>query len=116
MPEPADLCRTVRPLPVADGKLGDLQIQLCRSEEQVEVPEGIEVSEERPVRLYSLVVTAPEHFGSAQRVRDTGFQGPREQQPERLVAKEIEETHRLVLHRVHQAGAVDEVPLPLNKS
>ena len=56
MAEPANVGRPIGPLPVTDGDLDNLQILLRRTEEQIEVPEGIEVTEIGPILGNAFIV------------------------------------------------------------
>ena len=82
-----------------------------RAEQQIEIAERIEVAEVGAVGRDALVVGAAQHLGAAQRVLDRLPEQPREGQAEELVAEQVEEAHRLLLHRVDQPHAVDELAL-----
>jgi len=70
MAEPANVGRPVGPLPVTDGDLDNLQILLRRTEEQIEIPEGIEVTEIGPILGNAFIVAAMQHLRAAERVFD----------------------------------------------
>ena len=58
MAEPANVGCPVGPLPVTNGDLDNLQILLRRAEQQIEVPEGIEVAKIGPTLGNAFVVAA----------------------------------------------------------
>ena len=64
----ADVGGAVGALPVADGDLNDLAVQLGGAEQQIEIAERIQASEIAPPRLNPAVVAAPQHLDPAQRV------------------------------------------------
>src|SRR5262249_42744168 len=111
--ETADLGLAVGARAVAHRQLHDFQILLGGPEDQIEIPERIEVAEEA-ARARDLFVVAPEqHLGSAQRVLEALLQDRRQREAERLVADGIEKAHRLAFERVDEARSVDELAAPL---
>src|SRR6266852_2520490 len=109
--EAVDLRLAVAPRPVAHRHLDDLQSQPRGSEEEIEIAEGIEIAEVRPPRRQPPVGVAPEHLGAAEGVLDAPPENPGEGEAEELVARHVQQAHRLVLHRVDEARAVDELAL-----
>src|SRR5262249_51265918 len=84
VPPALDLRRAIPAFAVADRQIGNLQIELCRAEQQVEVSERIEIAEVCAVGRYQLVVGAPQHFRAAERVLDALTEEPRECEAEEL--------------------------------
>ena len=70
MAKPGDVAYAVGAGHVADGEVDDLQIEPTSSEEQIEVPERVEVAEEVAVRRDLLVAPSPQHLGATQGVLD----------------------------------------------
>ncbi len=97
---------------IADGKIDDLAIQAGRSEEQIEIAEGVEVAEVGAVGGDRFVVLLPKHLRPTERVLDGLAQEPAKRQAEELVAEEVEGAHGFFVHRVDQADTIDKSPLP----
>ena len=70
MAEPANVGRPVGPLPVTNGDLDNLQILLGSAEQQIEVPEGIEVTKIGSTFGDALVVAPLQDLRAAERVFD----------------------------------------------
>ena len=70
MAEPANVRRPIRPLPITNGHLDNLQILLGRAKEQIEVSKGIEVTEVSAIGGDSFVVLFPQNLRSAQGIFD----------------------------------------------
>src|ERR1051326_1725532 len=104
---------SVGTFPVADRHLDDLETELGGAEQQIEVTERIEITEVAPIGGDALVLGAWQHLGAAQRVLDRLSEQPGERHAEELVPEEIEEPHRLLLHRVDEPHAVHEFAGPL---
>ena len=96
---------------VMDRRFDDFQVLLRRAEDQIEVAERIEIAEIVALPRQHLVVLSQQHLGAAQRVRQPGIDEIAEQIGKEAVGDEVERPHRLVLHRVDQARAVDELGL-----
>src|SRR5688572_8918416 len=97
---------------IADWHVNNLEVQLGRPEQQVEIAEGVELPEIISVGRDGLIILPPHYFGAAQRIFDGLAQEPGKGQTEKLIAQQVEETHRLFLHRVNQARTVGKVSLP----
>jgi hypothetical protein len=65
MPPAGDIRRAVGPLTVADGQVDDLQVELGRTEDQVEVAERVEVSKVGAVGGDLLIVLLPQDLRTA---------------------------------------------------
>src|SRR5262249_10062643 len=100
---------SVRPSAVADRQLDDLEILLGRAKQQIEVPEGVEVAEETAALGNLLVIPSKENLRATERVFEWLPQNRRQRDTKQLVGNRVQEAHRLVFHRIHQAGAVDEL-------
>ncbi len=111
MTETGDLGLAVGAAGVADGNLDRLEAELGSAEDQLEIPERIELPEITASGLDPRIVAAAHRLGAAQRVGEALRQQPGEKQREGLVGDEIEEAHRLLLHRIYETGAVDELAL-----
>src|SRR5262249_35912823 len=109
--ETGDLSLAVSAAGIADGNLNRLEAELRRAEDQLEVPERIEISEITARGLDPRVVGAPQRLSAAQRVGEALRQQPGKEQREGLVGDQIEDAHRLLLHRINEPGAVDELAL-----
>ena len=101
--EAADVGRAIGTGEIMDGNLDDLQIQFRRTEDQIEITEGIEIAEVRAVGGDLIVVGAVKDFGAAECVLEPLVEQVGEGKTEELVAQDVEKTHRLVLHRVHES-------------
>ena len=95
-----------------DRRLDDFEVLLGRPEDQIEIPEWIEIAEIAAFPREHLIVLAQQNLGTAQRVGEPGVDEIAEQIREKPVGDQIERTHRLLFHRVNQPGAVDEFRLP----
>ena len=93
------------------GRSTILQVQARGAEQQVEVAEGVEVAEVRPVGRDLLVVRAVEDLRAAQRVADLLPEHPGEQQREHLVGDQVQEAHGPPFHGIDEARAVQELAL-----
>src|SRR5580765_7902565 len=111
MPPTLDVGRAVLTRTVANRNFYDLQLELRSSEEQVEVSERVEIAEVGAVMRDPCIVGFPQDLGPTQGVLDRLPKQPGESPAEKLVAEEVEKTHRLVRHRVDQAHTVDELAL-----
>src|SRR5262245_59967958 len=109
--ETGDLSLAVAAAGVADGNLDRLEAELRGAEDQLEITERVEVPEVAATGLQARIVDARYRLRSAQRIGEALRQTPGEQQREALVGDEIEKAHRLILHRIDQARAVDELAL-----
>ena len=70
MREAMDIGCAVGPLLVSNGHLQNLEIELGRPEQQVEISKWVELAEIRPVRCYAVVVSSEQHLRSAECVLD----------------------------------------------
>ena len=103
-----DVGRAVGAFTIADGDIRDLEVEFRGTEEEVEVPEGIEVAEVGAVGGDGFVVRAAQDFGSAEGVFHGLTEEPGEDEAKGFVGAEIEKLHRLFVHRVDEAHAVGE--------
>src|SRR5215471_246935 len=83
--ETGDLGLAVGAAGIADGNLDRLEAELGSAEDQLEVPERIEVTEITAGGLDPRVVGAPQRLGAAQRVGEALRQQPGKEQREGLV-------------------------------
>src|ERR1044072_8863151 len=109
MPPPLDVCLAVSPVAISDRNVADLQMQMIRAEDQVEIAEGIKLTKMRAVRRDAPVIGLQQDLGAAKRVLDRLAQRPTEGEAKKLVGAEIAEAHRLVFHRVNQPHAISEI-------
>ncbi len=65
-----DLGGAVSPLPVSHRQIDDLQVQLCSTENQVKIAEGVKVSEIGSVLFNSSVLFPFQDLGSTESVFD----------------------------------------------
>jgi len=70
MAEPANVGRPVGSLPVANRDFNNLQILFRSAEQQIKVPEGVELSEIGPIPANPFVVASIQYFGATERVFD----------------------------------------------
>src|SRR5688572_1598126 len=61
---------------VADGNLGDLEVELRGPEDEIEITERVQLSEIGPIGGNFQVVLASERFRSAQRIGETLIEQP----------------------------------------
>ena len=61
----ADIGGSVGTFAVTDGQVNNFTIQFGRAEDEIEIPEWIEIAEVGAVRRDALVVRAEQHFCSA---------------------------------------------------
>ena len=94
---------------VAHGDVADAQAHERRAEEEIEIPEGVEVAEFWQAFQQPFVVGARHHLGAAEAVLDALAEDKTERVGEEVVAEHVEEAHGLVLHRVNQAAAIGEL-------
>src|ERR1700730_7275869 len=94
---------------VTNREVDELEIVFGRSKNQIEIAEWINFTEICAIGGDHFIITLAEHLGPAQRVFDVLAKKPGERQAEEFVAKKIEEPHGLLLHRIDQANAVDEL-------
>src|SRR5438034_7152848 len=85
----------VRTFEIADRQLGDLEVQPNRSEEEIEVAEGVEVPEILPIRRDARVVVTQEHLRPAQRVAEALIEEKAEGPAEDLVPEQVQNPHCL---------------------
>ena len=97
---------------IAYGQVDDLEVQLIGTEQQIEIPEGIEIPKVLPVGLQLQVVFSEHHLGAAEGVLDRLLHQPAEKQTEELIAQNIERTHAVLLQRIDQPASVDEFSFP----
>src|SRR5262249_28713030 len=109
VPEGRERCGAVGGGGVADGNLHRLEAELRGAKDQLEIAEWIEIPEVTARGLDARVVGATHSLGAAQRVGEALRQKPGKEEREGLVGDEIEKAHRLLFHRIDQAGAVDEL-------
>jgi len=64
----ADFSFSVRPSAVANRQLDDLEILLGRAEQQIEVPEGVEVAEEAAIAGNLLVIPPKKNLRATERI------------------------------------------------
>src|SRR5216684_2730008 len=106
-----DIGFSVRAFAVTHREVDEFEIVFSRSKNQIEIAEWINFTEVSAIGGDHFVITLAEYLGPAQRVFDVLAQKPGERQAEEFVAKKIEEPHGLLLHRIDQANAVDELRL-----
>src|SRR6185437_5393074 len=99
----------VLPLPVTYRQPQNLQVVARCSKQKVEVAERIDLAEVSTICRNRLVMDSAEDLGAAKAVLHALAQQPRERKAEELVAEQVEEAHRLLLHRIDQSHSVDEV-------
>src|SRR5262245_27690568 len=109
--ETRDLGLAVGAAGIADRNLDGLEAELGSAEDQLEVPERIEISEITARGLDPRIVGAPQRLGAAECVGEALRQQPGKEQREGLVGDEVEDAHRLLLHRINETRAVDELAL-----
>ena len=89
---------------IADGQVNDLEVEPSRTEEQVEIAEGVKIAEDGAVGRDTVIVALPQHFGAAQRILHRLAEQPREKQTEELVAQQVGKAHGLFFHGVDQGA------------
>src|SRR5262249_12870441 len=82
-----------------------------RAEQEIEVPEGIEVAEEVAIVRDPRVIAPVEHLRAAERILDGLLEKPREGEAEELVSQQVKEAHGLTLYGIDEPHAVDELAL-----
>src|SRR5580765_9020925 len=97
VPPPIDVGLSVRAFPVANGNLTDLQFKVRRSEQEIEVPERVEIPERSAVLRDAPIVARPQCLGTAEGIGDTLVQDPTEDQAEQLVPRQVGQTQRALL-------------------
>ena len=85
MREAMDIGGTVGPLLVANGHFENFEIELGRSEQQVEISEWIEFAEIGSVRCDTFIVSSEQHFRPTERVLDPFAEQPRKCHAEKLI-------------------------------
>ena len=105
----ADVRLAVGPRLILDGKVDDLQVEARRAEEQIEVPERVEVAEITSSRDDPPIRRPVQDLRPAQRVLDLLAHDRLEQQREHLVAHHVREAHRAGLDVVDESRAIDEL-------
>src|ERR1700730_10043149 len=111
VPEPGDLGLPVGATGVADGDLDRLEAELRDAEDELEIPEWIEIPEIAAAGLEPRIIRTAHGFGSAQSIGEALREQPSEQQGENFVGDKMENPNRLHLQRVDQPRAVDEFAL-----
>src|ERR1700677_568788 len=109
MPPALNISPAVGSLMIPHGHIDQLEVELGRAEDEVEVAERIEVAEVEAVGSDRVVVGPAQHLGPAQGVLDVLSQQPGKGYAEKLVTQKIQKAHRLLLHRVDEADPVDEL-------
>lgn len=71
-----DIGGSVGSVAIANGKVNDLAVKFCRAEDQVEIPEGIEVAKVGAIGGDLFIIFTPHYFGAAQGVFDGLSQYP----------------------------------------
>src|SRR4051794_17014938 len=111
MPPSRDVRLAINPLAVRDRNLNDLQAHPCRTEDQIEITEGVKISEIGPIASQLLIVTAGQNLGSAKRIFKPLAQHERECHREELVTQQVHESHGPRLHWIDQSAPIDELTL-----
>src|SRR5262249_62274834 len=101
VPETGDLGLAICAAGIADGNLDCLEAELRSAEDQFEIPERIELPEVTARGFDPRIVGAAHRLGAAQRIGEALRQQPSKEQPQGLGSEEIEEAHRLLLHRLN---------------
>src|SRR5438094_9732936 len=107
MPDHPDLGNARPPPAVPHWHLGNLQPEMRRPEQEVEVPEGIELTEVRSTRLDPRVGLPAQRLGPAQRVAYAVTQQLGEEDAEGRVSQDVDVIQGVFVHRLSvQAPAV----------
>src|SRR5665213_1620495 len=85
---------------VSHWQVDDLQVVLGGSEQQVEISEGIDFTEIRPVRGNRAIVLLAQHLGAAQRILEVLAEQPTEGNAKEFVADVVEEPHGPIFHGI----------------
>ncbi|MFM1943589.1 MAG: hypothetical protein RI897_2571, partial [Verrucomicrobiota bacterium] len=94
---------------VADGEVEYAQVEFRGAEEEVEIAEGIEVTEVGAVFGDLFVVLFEEDFGAAEGILEGLAEEVAEGGAEELVTEHIEEAHGFIFHGVDEADTIDEL-------
>src|SRR5271157_2225508 len=105
----ADVGGSIGPLAVPDRHLDDLQIQLGRPKQEVEITKGIQLSKIASAPRQLLIPGPPEDLGTAEAVLDRLADERAQEQGEKAIAQQVEEAHGLGVHSVNQAATIDEL-------
>src|SRR3989304_2805677 len=111
MPEAVDFRFTVLTVSITYWNLNDLEVHFAGTEQQIEVPERIEVAKVRAVPDQRQIIFPEHHLSAAQRVLQAFAEQPGKGHGEDFVGDQIERAHRLSLHRVDQPAPVQEFGL-----
>src|SRR6476620_1597710 len=76
VPPAIDVGLSVCAFPIANGNLTDLQFKVRGSEQQIEVPERVEIPERSAVLRDASIVLRPQSLGTAEGIGDTLVQDP----------------------------------------
>jgi len=107
----ADIRGAVCAFLVADRDFGDAEAYLPGAKEQVEVAEGVKLTEVASTGGEPEVVAPEQDLGAAEGILHRLPQHPGEDHAERLVGTEVQEAHRLPLQRVDEPHPVGELGL-----
>ena len=90
-----DVGGPVGPILISDGNFNDMKIELRRAEQQIEIPEGIEVSKILPIGHQAIIISPEEDLSSTERIFDPLIQQPGKRHTEEFISDEIEHAHGL---------------------
>lgn len=94
---------------IMDGEVNDLEVALGGPEDELVIAPAVVDAPGAAELLDMLVIGAPEDLGAAEGVLDAGIEYIGEGDAEKLVADDVEELHGILVHGVHEAGAIDEL-------
>src|SRR5262249_47565041 len=103
-----DVRGAVGSLVIANGDIGNFQVQLPRSKQELEIAEWVEVSENVTIRFDMQVVSPEQGFRSAERIFDRLSDDPTEREAEKLIGAHVQKPHGFPLHRINKSHAVGE--------
>src|SRR5436189_6025117 len=109
MPPSLYVCFAIRSIPISNGTINKLEIQLRGAENQVEITERIKLAKIIPAAFQQPVIRSPKDFGSTERVFDRLSKKPGECEAEKLVSDQVKETHRLFFHRIDEPATVCKI-------
>ena len=108
MAKSAYIGAAIRSLPVSDGDFDHFKVLFHGAEDQIKVAERIEFPEITPVGPDLFVIPSKEGFCAAKGILESLIQSPRKHGGEKLVAQEIQKSHSLLFHGVHEPATVDK--------
>src|SRR5262245_8550424 len=110
-----DLRRAVRAFTVTNRNIADLEVQLSRAKQKVEIAERIEITKYVAVLRHPKIIPAEERFRTAQRILDGLSQYPRERDTEEFIGAHVQEAHGLLVHRIDQTTAIRKLGMSRNQ-